>query len=132
MNSKYINMWGFKGIKIKQFYIYIYFGLFGPSSHQPIYDTVIKFYLLCRDQIFSRLPRAGFETGTAWLSGCYANRWPNPTPFFIYLLFIYLYALLFINVYLCIFASSRGKPIWFLFMNQPLCYYRSNEIFSIK
>ena len=26
------------------------------------------------------MPRVGFEPGTAWLAGCYANRWPNPTP----------------------------------------------------
>ena len=29
-----------------------------------IYDTVIYILLLCRDQIFSRLPRVGFEPGT--------------------------------------------------------------------
>ena len=46
------------------FKIYYYVGtyfFFGPSSHQPIYDSVMKLYLLCRDQIFSRLPRVGFE-----------------------------------------------------------------------
>ena len=44
-----------------------FFRLFGPSSHQPIYDTVMKSYLLCRGQIFSRFPKVWFEPGTAWL-----------------------------------------------------------------
>ena len=51
----------------------LFFGLFGPSSHQPIYNTVMKLYLLCRDQIFSRLPRLESEPGTARLAAV----WPD-------------------------------------------------------
>ena len=67
-------------LSISDFDPVLFFWLFGPSSHQPIYDTTMKLFFLCGDQIFSRLPRVGFEPGTAWLAGCYANRWPNPTP----------------------------------------------------
>ena len=37
-------------------YYYFFFCPFDPSSQQPIYNTVIKLCLLCRDQLFSRLP----------------------------------------------------------------------------
>ena len=60
-----------------QYFIFVW--LFGPSSHQPIYDTIIKLCLLGRDQIFSLLPRAGFEPVPTWLAGWHANRSTNPT-----------------------------------------------------